>query len=197
MVAAARAAGARLVGCNTNGLIAPGRCKLGGIGGAQPEDLYLPGRIGICSRSGGMSAELALALRAGGYGISTCVSMGGDAMTGLRMPDYVRLFDADTETDAVVLFGEPGTRNEQEVARLVAAGGVRKPVLALIAGEFQERYPAGMSFGHAAAMVTDPDSSATAKRRLLREAGVHVADTLEDLPALLRAAGVPAVIAPH
>lgn len=190
MVAAARRAGARLVGCNTNGLISPGRCKLGGIGGAAPGDVYEPGRIGVCSRSGGMSAELALALRAGGFGVSSCVSMGGDAVTGLRMADYAQLYEQDAGTDAIVLFGEPGTRNEQGVAELVRSGRVRKPVVALVAGEFQERYPSGMSFGHAAAMVTDPDSSASAKRRLLQAAGVHVARTLEEIPLLLRAAAV-------
>jgi len=190
MVAAARRAGAQLVGCNTNGLISPGRCKLGGIGGPCPDEIYDAGRVGVCSRSGGMSAELALVLRAGGFGISTCVSMGGDALTGLGMADYARLFEADAACDAIVVFGEPGTRNEQDLARLVAAGGIRKPVVALLAGEFQERHPAGMSFGHAAAMITDPDSSVTSKRRLLQQAGVRVASTLEQVPALLRSAGV-------
>ena len=188
VVAAARRAGVRLVGCNTNGVISPGRSKLGGIGGIRPDEIFAPGRIGVVSRSGGMTAEISLALTAAGFGVSTAVSMGGDALTGLRMADYVRLFEADPQTDAVVLFGEPGTDNEQEVAALLRAGGVTRPVVALIAGEFQERYPPGVSFGHAAAMVTDPGKSATAKRRTLRDAGAHVVAALEEIPAALHRA---------
>lgn len=193
IVAAARAAGARLIGCNTNGIISPGRSRLGGIGGIDPGEIYRPGTIGICSRSGGMSAELSLALKDAGLGVSTCVSMGGDAVTGLRMPDYVALFEDDPDTEAIVLFGEPGTRNEQDVAALVAGGRISKPVVALIAGAFQERYPQGVSFGHAAAMIAGESDSATAKRRLLAEAGVHVAAALDDIPAILieRLAGRP------
>ena len=186
IAAAARRAGVRLVGCNTNGIISPGRCKLGGVGGIDPDEIYAPGRIGVCSRSGGMTAEIALALREGGFGVSTSVAMGGDAITGLRMADYVRLFEDDPETDAIVLFGEPGTDNEQAVAALLRTGAVTKPVVALIAGEFQERYPAGMSFGHAAAMITDAGKTATAKRQLLREAGAQVVPSLDELPDVLR-----------
>ena len=186
IVAAARRAGVRLVGCNTNGLISPGQCKLGGVGGIHPGDLYVPGRIGVCSRSGGMTVEVALALKTAGLGVSTSVAMGGDAVTGLGMADYVRLFEADPATDAVVLFGEPGTGNERAVAALLASGAISKPVVALIAGQFQERYPPGMSFGHAAAMITDSSGSASAKRRLLSAAGAHVASSLEEIPVLLK-----------
>lgn len=186
IVAAARDAGARIIGCNTNGVIAPGRCRLGGIGGEDPSELYVPGTIGVCSRSGGMCAEIGLTLKAAGFGISTCVAMGGDLVTGIGMAEYVTLFERDAETQSVVLFGEPGTRNEHEVAELVRSGGVTNPVVALIAGAFQERYPPGVSFGHTAAMITDADDSASAKRRLLADAGVHVAATLEDIAELLK-----------
>lgn len=188
IVAAARRAGVRLVGCNTNGVISPGRSKLGGVGGMDPDEIYAPGRIGVCSRSGGMTAEISLALKGAGYGVSTSVAMGGDLVTGMSMAEYVTLFENDPDTDAVVIFGEPGTRNEQEVADLLRAGKVRKPLVALIAGAFQERYPKGMSFGHAAAMINSSDESASAKRRSLEEAGAHVATALEDVPALLRRA---------
>lgn len=188
VVAAARAAGARLIGCNTNGVISAGKSKLGGVGGIDPDEIYAPGRIGICSRSGGMTAEIALALRQAGYGVSTSVAMGGDLVTGTTMAEYVALFEKDPDTDAVVVFGEPGTDNEQELAALLRAGGVRKPVVALISGAFQERYPAGMAFGHAAAAINSSDESASAKRRILREAGAHVAQSLEEIPQLLRRA---------
>ena len=185
IVAAARDCGARLIGCNTNGIISPGRCRLGGIGGIDPSEIYTPGTIGVCSRSGGMSAEISLTLKENGFGVSTCVSMGGDRITGMRMGDYLLLFEADPETEAVVLFGEPGTTNEQEAAELVARGSIRKPVLALVVGAFQERYPSGVSFGHAAAMIGSDADTATAKWRALAQAGVHVCADLEDIPRLL------------
>lgn len=188
IIAVARRNGVRLVGCNTNGLISPGVGKLGGVGGPHPDEIYAPGRIGVVSRSGGMMAEIALALSAGGMGVSSSIAMGGDLVTGLTMSDYMALFDEDDETDAVVLFGEPGTDNEEGVAELVAGGRLRKPVIALIAGEFQESYPAGMSFGHAAAMITDSNKSATAKRAMLADAGVSVASTLDDIPDMIRRA---------
>ncbi len=188
IVACAREAGVRLVGCNTNGMISPGKSKLGGVGGMNPAEIYTPGRIGVCSRSGGMMAEISLALMDGGYGVSTSVAMGGDLVTGMTMAEYLMLFEADADTDAVVIFGEPGTQNEQEVAELVRAGKVAKPVVALIAGAFQELYPHGMGFGHAAAIINTEGESASAKKRLLQEAGVHVAPALEDIPRLLEQA---------
>lgn len=188
IVAAARAAGVRLVGCNTNGIISPGKSKLGGVGGINPAEIYTAGRIGVCSRSGGMTAEISLALREGGYGISTSVAMGGDLVTGMSMAEYLTLFEQDPDTDATVIFGEPGTRNEEEVAQWVQTGRLGKPVVALIAGAFQELYPAGMSFGHAAAIINTEDESASAKQRLLTAAGVHVAPALEDIPQILQQA---------
>jgi len=186
IVAAAHAAGATLVGCNTNGVISPGKSKLGGVGGTDPAALYDPGRIGVCSRSGGMTVEISLALRAGGYGISTSVAMGGDLVTGMTMGECLLRFEQDPQTDAVVIFGEPGTANEQEVAALLRRRLITKPVVALIAGAFQEAYPRGMSFGHAAAMIGSEDESASAKRAALAGAGAHLAAALEDIPVLLR-----------
>lgn len=185
IIAAARDADAQLIGCNTNGVISPGKSRLGGIGGENPADLYVSGAIGVCSRSGGMCAEIGLTLKASGLGISTCVAMGGDWITGMGMADYLMLFEADAETEAIILFGEPGTRHEYDVADLVRSGQVHKPVVALIAGAFQERYPVGMSFGHAAAMITRDDDSASAKRRVLAEVGVRVATTLDEIAPLL------------
>jgi len=192
IAAATREAGVRLIGANTNGIISPGQSRLGGIGGADPDEIYSPGRIGVCSRSGGMSAEIALALKAAGLGISTCVSMGGDAVTGLGMAEYVELFEQDPDTDAIVLIGEPGTRNEHDVARLVRSGRIGKPIAAMISGLFQERYPKGVSFGHAAAMIADDNDTATAKRRALAEAGVMVTSLLEEIPSLLAERGIAA-----
>lgn len=188
-VFAARAADATLVGFNSNGLISPGsRCKLGGIGGDLPDQIYAPGRIGVCSRSGGMSAEVCFALKQAKMGVSTCVSMGGDPITGRAMVEYLQLFEDDPETDAMVIFGEPGSTHEQEVAEAITAGRIKKPVVALIAGEFQERYPKGVSFGHVAAMIRGEGDSASAKRKTLKDAGAHVAFSLAEIPLLLETA---------
>ena len=187
-VLAARRAGSVLVGFNTNGVISPGQTKLGGIGGPRPGDVFKRGRIGICSRSGGMSAEIALSLAGAGLGVSTCVSMGGEMITGRSMADYARLFEADDATDAVVVFGEPGSNHESELAVLMQRGEVTKPVVAMIVGEFQDAYPAGASFGHAAAMVTRDDDRAVTKRSLLAAAGASIAERVEDIPELVRAA---------
>ncbi|MEZ5910662.1 MAG: succinate--CoA ligase subunit alpha [Hyphomicrobiaceae bacterium] len=182
--------GAVVVGCNTNGIISPGKCKLGGIGGDKPARVYVPGRIGTVSRSGGMSAEFGLTLKTAGYGMTTAISMGGDAIPCTPMVEYVRLFVEDPDTDAILMFGEPGTPNEQEVADFVRAGRCPKPVIALLAGEFQERYPAGVSFGHAAAMINDASDTVSAKREMLRAAGINVVNGLSEIPGALERLGI-------
>jgi succinyl-CoA synthetase alpha subunit len=184
-VAAVRSVGAYMAGFNTNGVISPGRCKLGGIGGDRAAQIYAPGRIGVCSRSGGMSAEICWTLSRAGLGTSTCIAIGGDPIVGMRMVEVLKLFEADGETDACVIFGEPGGTHELEVAEALRAGEIRKPLVALIAGEFQERYPAGVSFGHFAAVIKGENDSASAKRRILASAGARVAASLEEIPQLL------------
>jgi len=186
-VAFARANSARIVGFNSNGLISPGKSKIGGIGGDRTAQIYAPGRIGVCSRSGGMSAEVSYALSKAGLGVSTCVSMGGDPIVGMRMVEILRLFEADTQTDACVIFGEPGGTHEIEVAHALKNGLLKKPLVALVAGQFQESYPAGVSFGHFAAVIKGENDSATAKRKLLSDAGARVAQSLEQIPQLLKA----------
>ena len=188
--ARAERADAVVVGCNTNGIITPRQCKLGGIGGDLPERIFVPGRIGIVSRSGGMSAELGHTLKCAGYGVSTAISMGGDAVPCTPMVAYLKRFDQDPDTDAVLIFGEPGTPNEREVAQYLQAHPGHKPVIAVLAGEFQERYPPGASFGHAAAMIQDPADAVSAKRRMLREAGADVVQRLSEIASTLARAGV-------
>lgn len=184
---AARRAGSVLIGFNTNGIVSPGQTKLGGIGGPRPSEMFRPGRIGICSRSGGMSAEIAIALAWAGLGVSTCVSMGGELVTGRSMADFARWFEADDETDAIVVFGEPGSSHESDLAAAMQVGEVTKPVVAMIVGQFQDAHPAGVSFGHIAAMVRRDTDRAVTKRKLLAAAGASVAERVEDIPDLLRA----------
>lgn len=188
-VARVRRAGAHLVGFNTNGLISPGQCKMGGIGGDRTEAIYAPGRIGVCSRSGGMSAEISYTLKQAGLGVSTAVSMGGDPIVGLRLVEVLKMFEADPGTDASVIYAEPGGTHEAEVAEAVRSGQLKKPVVAIVVGVFQERYPRGASFGHVAAMIQSDADSASAKRALLERSGVRVATLLDEIPDLLATAG--------
>lgn len=188
VVDAVRKVGAVMVGFNTVGVITPGQARMGGMGGLDPDEIYAPGTVGICSRSGGMVAELAWAIKKGGLGVSTAVAMGGDALTGRHMVDYVKMFENDPETEAIVLFGEPGTPNESQVVAHLAENGLTKPIVALIAGSFQENHPKGVSFGHAAAMIADEADSPSAKKKLLAGAGVRIATDLQDIPVQIKAA---------
>jgi hypothetical protein len=100
--------------------------------------------------------------------------------------DYIAMFMADDDTDAVVIFGEPGTRSEHEVTDMLRDGACTKPVVALLAGEFQENYPPGVSFGSVAAMINADSDSVSAKRKMLADAGALIARRLCDIPKLLR-----------
>ena len=181
---------ARLIGFNTTGILSAGKCKLGGIGGEDSDYIYVPGRIGVCSRSGGMGAELALALKRGGYGVSTVVCMGGDWIVGTPMVEYVKLFQDDPDTDAILLFCEPGTDNEAELAEHLAKNGLKKPIVALMAGAFQENYPKGVSFGHAAAMIAKDSQTISAKKKMLSAQGVEIVASLIAIPEKLKAIGI-------
>jgi len=183
----AREAGAVVVGPNSVGVIAPGRrVKIGAIGGDRADRAFAPGPVGIISRSGGLTVEVALQLRLAGIGVSTAVSIGGDALTGLSAADAARLLGADPETSMLVVIGEPGTRQELDLAEAVAAGAIRLPVVAHVPGTFVERFPRGTRFGHAGAVVRAGAETPTAKRAALAAAGVHVAHTFDEIVPLVR-----------
>lgn len=188
IVALAEARRARVIGPNCQGIISPGCAKVGASGGQTPARMFRPGRIGVVSRSGGMGAETCWLLSRAGIGQSTYVSIGGEAITGSRFGDIARLFDADDATDAIVCFGEPGTEQEEDLARDIAAGRIRKPVIAYVTGDFVERLGTGRSFGHAGSVIGASSGSPSGKRRRLREAGARVAERWEDVPALVREA---------
>ena len=184
-----RGAETTLIGPNSVGVIAPARrLKLGPIGGDRPERAFPPGRIGIISRSGGMTSEAGLQLRLAGFGVSTAVSVGGDAMLGLSPVDALRLFEQDSETDAVVYFGEPGMFHEEDAASLIEAGGFTKPLVAHVAGLFTEQMPEGTMFGHASAIIERGHGRPSDKMTALRGAGAHVAERFDDVVSVLRSA---------
>ncbi len=186
MLELADEAGTVIIGPNSVGVIRPSESvKIGAIGGENPERAFVPGRIGVMSRSGGMTAEIGLTLRQAGYGVSTAISVGGDALIGSTPATLLREFQEDTETDAVVLFGEPGTRFEEDVAHRIESGQFTKPLVALIAGEFTETLPEGTAFGHAAAIIEGDSGRPSKKRAALRQAGAQVADELDQIASLL------------
>jgi succinyl-CoA synthetase alpha subunit len=177
--------GVRVIGPNSQGMISPGQAKLGGTGGAEPERLFRPGPVGIISRSGGMGGEIANALSRRGIGQSTYVSIGGDLLIGTGFAPLLRMFENDSETRAVVMFGEPGTGHEEEAAELLRTGGFSKPLIALIVGAALERLPKGMSFGHTSSIIERGLGSPARKKELLRAAGAQVAEHFADLPGLV------------
>jgi succinyl-CoA synthetase alpha subunit len=189
LLALAREAGATLVGPNSVGVLVPGmRVKLGAIGGQQPERAFQPGQVGIVSRSGGLTAEIGFQLRRNGLGVSTAVSIGGDALVGTPPAKLVPKFAEDPETDAVVYVGEPGTRLEEALADALEEGQISKPVVALVLGRFVADFPRGMVFGHAAAIVEGQRGDPAAKLQRLREAGALVAESLDDALRLVQRA---------
>jgi succinyl-CoA synthetase alpha subunit len=178
--------GARVVGPNSMGILVPGRCKAGPIGGPKEDaaKAYAPGPVGIMSRSGGMTTEIANLLTQRGFGQSTAVSMGGDPIIGSTFAELMPLWESDADTRALVIFGEPGGGQEAQLARYLSEHGTRLPIVAFIAGGFMEEMP-GLRFGHAGSIVEGKADTAAAKARALREAGVLVAEDLSEIPSLL------------
>ena len=166
----ARRAGVRVVGPNTFGIISPGKYKAG----FMAHRLFLPGNVGLMSRSATNCYETVLMLTQAGIGQSTCVGVGGDMIPGSTFVDVLPLFEADPETKCIIMIGEIGG-NEEELAAEYIKKHVTKPVVALIAGK---NAPKGRSMGHAGAIVSaDGTGSAENKEKVLREAGVHIAET--------------------
>lgn len=180
-------AGVRVIGPNTVGVINPAeRVKLGAIGGDNVERCFVPGPVGVISRSGGMTAETSWMVKRAGYGVSTSVSIGGDALIGSTIKDLLALFEADPQTRAVVVFSEPGTNQEEEAAAFVQEGGFTKPLLVYIAGRFTEDMPEGTVFGHAAAIISGSSGRPSIKAARLREAGAYVLDHYDDIIPVLK-----------
>lgn len=179
--------GARVIGPNTLGLISPHKVKLGMAGGpiADVRKAYMPGPVGIASRSGGMTTEIANLLTINGIGQSTCVGIGGDPVVGSNFLDLLPLFDQDPETQAVVLFCEPGGIIEEEVANMVAAKEITIPIIAFVAGRFMDSMP-GVRFGHAATIVEGSRGSAKGKIEAMEKAGIRVAQAFSQIVPLLK-----------
>jgi succinyl-CoA synthetase alpha subunit len=175
MLQEAQDSGARVLGPSSIGVIAPGKGKLGSIGGAD-NGQFSQGSIAVISKSGGMSSEISLLLTTHGYGQSTVVGIGGNMIVGTTFADLVPLLEADEQTKAVVVVGEIGGWYEELLADALAATPNHKPYLAFVSGRFAETLPQGMSFGHAGAIVDAEVGTRAGKIARLQAAGAQIID---------------------
>jgi succinyl-CoA synthetase alpha subunit len=182
VMAYAKRVGASIVGPNTPGIIAPGSCKLG----IMPSHVFSPGNIGMASRSGTLTYEIAAALSKGHFGQSTCLGLGGDPITGLNFVDALRMFGEDAQTKAVVLIGEIGGNLEELAAEYIITKKYPKPVVAYVAGRSA---PSGKRMGHAGAIVMGKAGTAQSKIEAFGKACVSVAEKPSDIPSLLARVG--------
>lgn len=178
--------GIRIIGPNCNGLVSSGKCRLGGLGADKPERIFIPGPVGIMSRSGGMCSEIAWMLAREGIGTTTCVPLGGDPLIGSSFVDLIGLFEEDPETKVIVVFGEAGGSHEEMLAEYLKSHGIKKPIIGFIAGRFIDDMPPGKTFGHAGTMIEGKVGSPAVKIKLLKEAGVQVANELSEIPELVK-----------
>ncbi|UMY64821.1 MULTISPECIES: succinate--CoA ligase subunit alpha [unclassified Flavobacterium] len=160
----------RLIGPNCPGVITPGEAKVG----IMPGFVFKKGTVGIVSKSGTLTYEAADQVVKQGLGITTAIGIGGDPIIGTTTKEAVELLMNDPETKAIIMIGEIGGQLEADAARWIKADGNRKPVIGFIAGETA---PKGRTMGHAGAIVGGADDTAEAKKRIMRENGIHVVDS--------------------
>lgn len=169
---------ARLIGPNCPGVISPGKSKAG----IMLAKAFKPGRVGVCSRSGTLTYEIAAMLTEAGIGQSTCVGIGGDPIPGSTFVEMLQLFQKDDDTEAVILIGEIGGAMEQDAAEFIKKK-MTKPVVAFIAGISA---PPGRRMGHAGAIITGASGRADEKMKILKAAGASVVKSPSEIPAIVQ-----------
>jgi len=175
-----REKGARLLGPNCPGLLSPGKSKVGII----PGHITQPGNVGLVSRSGTLTYEVVFKLKQAGLGTTTCVGIGGDPINGTDFIDCLAAFEADPETQAIVMIGEIGGTDEQDAARYVKEN-LTKPVVGFIAGQTA---PPGRRMGHAGAIISGSAGTAEEKMQAFRDNGIGVARRPLDVVGLIQEA---------
>ena len=178
VMAYAKQENATIIGPNTPGIITPGECKLG----IMPAHIFKPGNIGMISRSGTLTYEIAAGLTKRQMGQSTCVGLGGDPIVGLNFIDALKLFEKDPQTEGIAIIGEIGGNLEELTAEYIAKQNYPKPVVAFIAGRSA---PPGKRMGHAGAIIMGKAGTAESKIEAFRKAGVEVAEKPSDVAILL------------
>jgi len=173
--------GAKFLGPNTLGVLSPEKALLGMIGGRAEfvKEWFKSGSVGVASRSGGITTSIAYYLNRAGIGQSTIVHVGGDAIVGLPLPEAIKLFAQDEETKMVVMFGEIGTSQEEQVADLIEQGIFTKPLVAFVGGAAAT---SGTRFSHAGAIIEGSRGTHQGKVKRLREVGAHIVDNFGDIP---------------
>ncbi|HEY6542294.1 MAG TPA: succinate--CoA ligase subunit alpha [Ktedonobacteraceae bacterium] len=170
---------ALLIGPNCPGMCTPGHGKIGII----PYQIFTPGPVGFISRSGTLTYEVVALLTEAGLGQSTCIGIGGDPIIGSTFADYLKMFETDPQTKAVVMCGEIGGSDEEDAAEYIKS--MSKPVVAFVSGRTA---PAGKRMGHAGAIISGNTGTAQGKVAALQAARVPVADTIFDIPGLVKEA---------
>jgi len=185
MVAYARQKEARIVGPGSIGIMSPGKAVVGWLG-ASPErarEVFVPGSIGVLSRSGGQSSTVPWALKLAGFGTSTVLHIGTEAVLGQSFGDVLPLFEEDAQTEAVAMFGEIGGPYEEEAAAVMKDGLYTKPLVVYVAGAWA---PAGMRFSHASSIIEGRKGTAQVKVQALQEAGAHVVEKPDQIAPTLK-----------
>ncbi|MEM4298476.1 MAG: succinate--CoA ligase subunit alpha [Nitrososphaerota archaeon] len=185
MVAEAKRRGVKLLGPGSLGILSTGKAAMGWLGGAaeMAKILFVPGPVGVISRSGGQTSTVVWSLKQVGLGVTTALHIGTEPVVGLSIADVLELFEKDDETKAVALFGEIGGTQEEEAADLIRRGGFTKPLVAYIAGAWA---PSGMRFSHASSIIERGRGTAKDKINRLKEAGAYVVDRPDEIAPTIK-----------